>query len=183
MGSNVLFTEHYLAPPCTSCPSCNEQMSLKKEYACLVLTERGEIEYARHPLFRCQRNECELKPTRTYDSMFYKTKFRGQNILVRELIRSGGKHNQLHHLRPEFVQCSSRFFVSWRYLEEMSLRLASSRCSILTEAKNLLYKRYDEYLAGIPSYLRDNTFNSMMETLKQERTNSCAFLRYDQIAH
>lgn len=109
--------------------------------------------------------------------MFYKANFRGDNILVRELIRNGGRHGQMHLLHPEYVQCSSRFFISWAWIEEMSLRLASSRSSILNEAKNLLYKQYDEHLACIPRYLRDNTFNRMLETLKRETTKSCDFLR------
>lgn len=65
----------------------------------------------------------------------------------------------------------------------MSLHLASSRSSIVAEAKDLLYKRYDEYLAEILRYLRDISLNSVMEILKQERTNSCVFRGYDQVAH
>ena len=60
---------------CTTCtlfPCSNEQMSLKEDYACLLLTSGGEIEYARHPIFRCQRTCCIKKPGRAYDSMYYK---------------------------------------------------------------------------------------------------------------
>ena len=174
----MLFAEHYLAaPPCTLCPCCNEQMSLKEDYAWLLLTSGGEIEYARHPIFRCQRSGCTMKPSRMYDSMYYKDNFRGKRIMVRELIRDGGRHNQQHLIHREFVQCSSRFFISWKYIEKMSLRLASARSSILTEAKNLLYQRNDEYFAHIPQYLRDAPFNSMVETLKKETTSACTILR------
>ena len=75
--------------------------------------------------------------------------------MVRELIRHGERHNRKHLLHPEFVQCSSRFFITWKYIEKMSLRLASARSSILAEAKTLLYQRNDEHLAHIPQHLKD----------------------------
>lgn len=178
VGSNILFPDVYLVAADTKCPECNEEMNLKEEYSCIVLSETAEFLYGRHPIFRCQRKDCGKNPSRTYDSMCYSENFDENNsILYRKLLRTPGRYSQKFYGKPEYIQVSSRWFISRNYVEKLSLRIVTCRSTFTSEAKALVYQTSDSSFKNMPTYLKDKVFANAVQSLKKQSIKENFHLR------